>query len=74
MEVYALGLVIIAGLIWLALRLSKNSGKVEAENIGKQQTLDIIKHNKKIAWRNEKYIGGLNDDELAKLREEYSRK
>ncbi len=72
--VYSFGLAIVIGLIWLALRAYKNTGTLEAENEGKQLTLDIIEYNKKVVWRNEKYINSLTDVERAKLREEYTRK
>jgi len=75
MEIYAFGLVILAGLIWLAVWLSKGNGYKEAENEGLQDTLEIIEANKKVVWRNEVTINKLSDDDVNKLlTDEWTRK
>ena len=74
MEIYAFGLVILAGLIRLAVWLSKGSGYKEAELEQADYEKEIIEENRKAAWANKDTIIRATDDELARLHEKWKRK
>jgi len=64
MEIYALGLTIIVGLIWLAVRVSKNSGYTEAQFDEAQAMIDEVERINREAKQNEKTTSNLSRDEL----------
>ena len=74
MEIYAFGLVILAGLIWLVVWLSKGSGYKEAELKQADHEKEIIEENRKKAWANKDHIIRATDAELARLHEKWKRK
>lgn len=71
MEVWIFGLVVLAGLIWLAVYLSEDKGELKQEV--KELTLEqeIIEHNKQVVWRNEKLINTSSDDDVDRLLDEW---
>ena len=64
MTVYALGLLIIVGLILVAWRIAKGTGFREAELDATLARLDAIEKAAEEAKQNEKTVTNLTDDEL----------
>ena len=75
MEIYALGLAIIVGLIWLAVRVSKSSGYTEAKLETEEAENDIKEKNRKAAWSNLDTINKLDDAHVKQLlKDKWTRK
>lgn len=74
MEVWIFGLVVLAGLIWLAVYLSEDKGELKQEV--KELTLEqeIIEHNKQVVWRNEKLINTSSDDDIDSMFDKWHKK
>jgi len=64
MEIYAFGLLVIVGLIWAAIRVSKGAGYTEAELDEAQAMIDAVAKSAIEAKENEKNVANLTDDEL----------
>jgi uncharacterized protein YpmB len=73
MEIYALGLLIILGLIWLALRVSKSSGYKEAKLETSEAENETIKENIKATAIKEHELATASDDERIRLRKKWSK-
>jgi hypothetical protein len=67
MGVYAFGLLVLLGLIWLAIRLAKSNGYkdaiIEKDNVEKE----IIEENRKSTWANLDTINKLDDAAVKQL-------
>ena len=68
------GLAIIAGLIWLAVSVSKGSGYASAELKNSEAENETIKENIKATAIKEHELATASDDERVKLRRKWSRK
>lgn len=66
MEIYAFGLAVIVGLIWLVVRVSKGSGYKEAELEATIARVDAIQKAAEEAKKNESDISKLSDADLIK--------
>lgn len=73
MTVYALGLTIIVGLIWLIVRVSKGSGYKDAKLETSEAENETIKENIKATAVKEHELAIASDDERAKLRKKWSK-
>jgi len=67
MEIYAFGLAVIVGLIWLVVRVSKGSGYKEAKLETSEAENDIIEENRKATWANLDAINKLDDANVKQL-------
>lgn len=74
MEIYAIVLVVMLVLIWAAFRAYKSNGKLEANNEGLQETLEIIEANRKVKYENIDMVNHLSEPERSRLREKWTRK
>jgi hypothetical protein len=75
MEIYALGLAIIVGLIWLAVRVSKGAGYTEAQLETEEAENEIKEENRKAAWSNLDIINKLDDAHVKQLlKDKWTRK
>ena len=66
MEIYALGLTILVGLIWAAWRVAKGKGITEAELDAALARIEALQKASEEAKQNEKIVTNLSRDELRK--------
>lgn len=73
MEVYAFGLLVLFGLIWLAIRISKGAGYKEAKLDIKEAETQTIIENRKAKYANIDMVSNLSEPERTKLRKSWQR-